>query len=254
MSDNNSGAAIAALGNVSAAAINSSGAKKSQARANKFNIAQWERNNEYNSPSSQMARLQSAGLNPNLIYGAGGSTAVGNSNGPPAPSKATPHSFQNPFANITQFADIRQKGATTDNLKAQNTVIEQEAILKGAQTAKIGVETAKNKFDLGLAEELKNTSLQAASENLRSMEATTIGKQLDNSFKDKALRDRVRTLFYDAEYARENLGGKQLDNRLKQLEIDLTQMGIQKNDPWYFRILGRQKSNIQSGIRQIIRK
>lgn len=33
------------------------------------NLEQWNRENEYNSPVAQMARLQEAGLNPNLIYG-----------------------------------------------------------------------------------------------------------------------------------------------------------------------------------------
>lgn len=35
------------------------------------NLAQWNRENEYNSPTAQMARLQEAGLNPNLVYGSG---------------------------------------------------------------------------------------------------------------------------------------------------------------------------------------
>ena len=36
---------------------------------NKWNIEQWQRENDYNSPTAQMARFRSAGLNPNLIYG-----------------------------------------------------------------------------------------------------------------------------------------------------------------------------------------
>lgn len=35
------------------------------------NIAQWERENAYNHPAQQMARLKEAGLNPNLVYGNG---------------------------------------------------------------------------------------------------------------------------------------------------------------------------------------
>lgn len=33
------------------------------------NLEQWNRENQYNSPSSQMARLRAAGLNPALVYG-----------------------------------------------------------------------------------------------------------------------------------------------------------------------------------------
>lgn len=37
--------------------------------SNQWNIDQWNRENEYNSPAAQMARYAAAGLNPNLIYG-----------------------------------------------------------------------------------------------------------------------------------------------------------------------------------------
>ena len=36
---------------------------------NQWNLEQWQRENDYNSPTSQMARLRAAGLNPDLMYG-----------------------------------------------------------------------------------------------------------------------------------------------------------------------------------------
>lgn len=36
---------------------------------NQWNVDQWNRENQYNDPSAQMARYKAAGLNPNLIYG-----------------------------------------------------------------------------------------------------------------------------------------------------------------------------------------
>lgn len=41
------------------------------------NLEFWHMQNTYNSPSSQMARYQQAGLNPNLIYGQGNSGNAG---------------------------------------------------------------------------------------------------------------------------------------------------------------------------------
>ena len=35
---------------------------------NKWNLEQWNRENEYNSPAQQMARLKAAGLNPDMMY------------------------------------------------------------------------------------------------------------------------------------------------------------------------------------------
>lgn len=42
---------------------------------NKWNVEQWAKENEYNSPSAQMARYAAAGLNPNLIYGQSNTSA-----------------------------------------------------------------------------------------------------------------------------------------------------------------------------------
>lgn len=41
-------------------------------------VDMWNRQNEYNTPSAQMERLQAAGLNPNLVYGNGGATNTAN--------------------------------------------------------------------------------------------------------------------------------------------------------------------------------
>lgn len=41
---------------------------------NDWNLQQWNRENEYNSPLEQMKRLEAAGLNPNLVYGNGATT------------------------------------------------------------------------------------------------------------------------------------------------------------------------------------
>lgn len=47
---------------------------------NEWNLAQWNRENEYNSPEQQMARLKAAGLNPNLAYNM---ATTGNANDSP---------------------------------------------------------------------------------------------------------------------------------------------------------------------------
>ena len=39
---------------------------------NAWNLQQWNRENEYNHPAMQMARLKQAGLNPNLVGCSGG--------------------------------------------------------------------------------------------------------------------------------------------------------------------------------------
>lgn len=56
--------------------------KKLMKLQNDYNVAQWNRQNEYDSPAAQMQRLQAAGLNPDLVYSQLG-------NGQPAQMMAT---------------------------------------------------------------------------------------------------------------------------------------------------------------------
>lgn len=242
-------AAIGAAGSLGSSLLSNSGNRRSQQRANKYNIDFWKMQNEYNNPTAQMKRLREAGLNPNMIYGASPTSATGNA-GAIAPAKAAPYNVENPLKDITQFATVQQKNATTNNLEAQNTVLQQEAILKGAQASKIGIDTAKSQFDYDLAKELRSTSLQAAQANLRDLQQNIIGKELDNTFKNQGLKDNLLKIYYEAQNAQQNYEGTKLSNTLKQLEIDLRKLGIEKTDPWYFRILGRNYEQLEPLIKK----
>lgn len=57
---------------------------------NKWNLEQWNRENEYNSPTQQMARYREAGLNPALIYGSSGNSGNANSSPRAADISYTP--------------------------------------------------------------------------------------------------------------------------------------------------------------------
>lgn len=68
-------------------------ARRQQQIANQFNLDMWQRENEYNSPRSQMERLKDAGLNPALMYSQG---TTGNSTGAPTfqASQPSPSAFR----------------------------------------------------------------------------------------------------------------------------------------------------------------
>lgn len=231
-------AGISGVSSIGSSLIQNSGSRRSQNRANRHNINFWKMQNEYNDPSAQMARLRKAGLNPNLVYGGSPSQTAGNA-GAIAPSKAAPFNFDNPLSSLNSFVDAQKSEAQTNNVNANTTVQEQEAILRAYRTATEASRGTKSKVEAELAQELKDTSLQAAKENLRQMEAKTIQVELDNQFKDKAMKDRLKDIFYRAHNAEANLKGTQLLNELRTLERDLKKLGIEKGDPWYFRILGR---------------
>lgn len=81
---------------------------------NQWNLDMWERQNQYNLPSNQVARLKAAGFNPALIYGNGG---IQNEAADAAPA-ADYHNVQNPLAGLQSPIDAKT-GAEIDLLEAQ---------------------------------------------------------------------------------------------------------------------------------------
>mgnify|MGYP000146861332 CR=1 FL=1 len=92
------------------------------------NLEQWHRQNEYNSPENQMARLRAAGINPKTVIG--GSGATGN-------TAATLPAYQEPRTDFSkrqaslqalgmlgQFQDFQMKNAQIDMAKAERDIKE----------------------------------------------------------------------------------------------------------------------------------
>jgi hypothetical protein len=238
-------AGIAAAGSLIAQGVSNSGNKKSQARADAYNLAQWHRQNDYNDPQNQMSRLKNAGLNPNLIYGSNASGAAGNADGVP-PSKAAPYEFKSPIADVQATYGIKNTEAQTDNLKVQNTVLEQERQLKQAQTLKTLSEGRLSKTQELYADDLISTTLEGQKEINRKREQETIGAELDNAFKDGALKDQLKRIYYEAANARATYNGQILKNKLTKYEADLVKLGISPNSPWWVKLLGDGSDKIDA--------
>lgn len=105
----------------------------SQARAE--DLAQWNRENEYSNPTSQMKRLRQAGLNPNLIYGSstptGASAHLGQYQAPQIDKNIDPVVPGDTIAGgISSYNNVKVQQAQTDNVKQ---------LTKNAQTQNIGV-------------------------------------------------------------------------------------------------------------------
>lgn len=256
------------IGAASTASINKKTRKwneKMHALQRGESLADFAMQNQYNHPSSQMARLREAGLNPNLIYGEG---AVANNAGQ---IKAAPVESWDPKptqidigsaagAGISAYYDSQVKQATIDNLRSQNTVIEQDGLLKAAQTIATtlaGQSTAQSidvsKFDLSQKQRLADIHAKAAElANAKTMADTQY--TLDENERKAAMQQpsltiaaetilnmRLSRAKTDAEINHINQQIKNLkqDEELKTLDVELRRMGINPGDPMYFRILGR---------------
>lgn len=238
---------IPLLGSVGASllgsALSNKGTRKSQERANKHNINFWNMQNEYNSPTAQMKRLREAGLNPNLIYGSGGgSTGVADKI---APSKPAPYNIENPLSDITQFADVKVKEAQTNNLETQNTVLKQDGLLKASQTTGNLIRNANTKLEYKMAKELYNTTADGVREELRQSELKTIDAIINTTVKSQSAQDMVKKIMYETKFAVEQYKGQKKLNTLRQLEINLNALGIQKSDNLIFRIFGQSWEDLK---------
>lgn len=111
-------------------------------------VEMWNRQNEYNSPKSQMARLAEAGLNPNLVYGSG--NVVGNTSAqapnysPPDMSHFIPDyrgAFQATFDSMQRMATIKNLDNQNDNIVKQNQVLDTQIALNEANRHAIDAKT-----------------------------------------------------------------------------------------------------------------
>jgi hypothetical protein len=221
-------------------------------------LADWTMQNEYNSPAKQMERLKMAGLNPNMVYGKG---TIDNQTGSVRSTEVKSWNPESPKfdlgaaaqAGLSAYYDVEVKKAQIDNLKAQNTSITNDAILKAAQTAATMQGTEMSKFDLGLKSELRQTSLQAAQESLRklttdidiSMSANDRAAALNSSNLTEAVerilssRENRAKTEVEKQQIQQQIKNLKSDNELKKLDINLKKMGVQPGDNILFRAAGQ---------------
>lgn len=165
-------APVSGLFQSAASIINTNKTNKANAELAKYSYSKdlemWNRQNEYNSPSSQMERYTNAGLNPNLIYGTG-SASAGNASTMPkyqAPSMAYRYEAPNPMVMLSAWTDLKVKNAeisrineNTESARLQNQLALATMLEKIQQSKlKTGIDTFKKDY----------TYAQANTENWRS--------------------------------------------------------------------------------------
>ncbi len=96
---------------------------------NKWNIEQWNRENQYNSPISQKQRLEAAGLNPSLIGGASSGNASSLNMVGPAPAQPTDYSqgMSARLQGLQAITNAALTAAQTENVKANTRKVNEDA-------------------------------------------------------------------------------------------------------------------------------
>lgn len=228
-------------------------------RTREDNLEFWNMQNAYNSPQAQRARLESAGLNPNLM--AGNASAGGSAGNIPTPDAFMPQqvaprpgdAITGGLSAINAIYDLEIKDAQANNLRTQNTVIAQEALEQLQRITESQSRVARTSFDLELDKEFRNISGEMRKEALRQIQTGT-NISIDRNAREAVanassvqeaavrmlkLRAETQNIPLEAERTRALINNVQHDTTLKQLDIELKQLGLQPGDALWQRVVGR---------------
>lgn len=197
------------------------------------NLEQWNRENAYNSPESQMSRLSAAGLNPNLVYGNG--SVSGN-------TTTAGVRFQTPDVNYryqarripsipeisTYLQDYGLKEAELANRKSSNNVLNAQASKLKMDTYNSALDSfnrmlnySRGKLDYKLKSQLYKYNLEAG-----KLAVDKARKDIERSdVSISQMRQMTRNLGLDYDY-------KSLKNKLYRL-------GVGDSDGFLIRMLSR---------------
>lgn len=237
-------------------------------------LADYHMQNQYNSPREQMARLRDAGLNPHLVYGNGADAQGGivrqssvESWNPRAPEFDM---GQVANAGISAYFDSRIKEAQTDNLMEMNKNLEAERMLKLAQISQTLTGTKRAQFDLELAQEIREYSVDAAKlanerteadisstrtgtavlinrdEREAAMNASNIKEAIERILTMRKQRAKTDVEIKHINQQIENLKN---DNEMKKIEIEMARNGVFRGDSiWWRAIIAGLQNQTVGGI------
>ncbi len=190
-------------------------------------LEQWNRENEYNTPESQMRRLAEAGLNPNLVYGSGaGQSVAAKSPSYKAPDQTPGHMESYTGMDfgidkaVSNYLAGEQAMATIGNTVKQNTVLgAQEAFIK-AQTAKILAQIPGDEAHSAMQQILQQYQEDNLKEGLRGLK---IGNDLREQ--QKGLNE-LKAEQYQQEFGLNSKKAELLDKQITALSADIAIKGI----------------------------
>lgn len=200
-------------------------------RARQWNLEQWHRTNEYNSPKQQMERLREAGLNPNLLYGKfdSGQASL------PAPGKAAP-TTRPQGTDFERMFSIQRRNLELQKEKAQIEYIQ-------AQTQSTRDSSYWNTMTKGVDYHLKDFKLMDAHER------HNVRQHFFQQHEEYRLRWHMNDVFrQDAE-----MKIKDFEAQLKQMDLDTyKQSGYKSTDPGEFREVMKLRNDIGDLLRNLV--
>lgn len=238
-------AALAAGASLAGNAINSASTARQNKKSREFQVKMFDKTNQYNSPIEQRKRLESAGLNPNLIYGSSAAGAAGNTTQPAKPDFNVPewgNSLKEPVAQYYSTknaqANLEVQSARTDQIKQQTVNASIDAIGKtiGNKSGALNYRTKKALFE---------NTLKTAEQRLDNLSISNEYTRDKNRREESLLRPTLAKLQVDINNAKKTGENLTQDNIEKKIDNELrTKYNLRPSDPMYYRIIGRILSEL----------
>jgi len=137
-------------------------------------LADWNRQNEYNSPKAQMARYKEAGLNPHLIYGQSQTAQPVRSTDAKAPNYVAPR-------------------LDTDALNVPNIALQMG--LLSTQTANLQAQADLKKQEYTFKDDYNDLLLEQGREKSKIMRGTLANTQLQN----EVMQNNIKKIIADTQ-------------------------------------------------------
>lgn len=204
---------ISSLIGLGTQAISNKQQRKLEAQRRKYDTAQWERQNLYNHPTQQMARLAEAGLNPNMIYGSSPGSAVGNAGAIPA-GQAPDYSLTNP---VTGYMNTKVAQAQANNMTTSAMKNISQANLTDAETYKLN--------------SLLASQLETAKEGAKQANFTTNKMRLENLAISDEKKGHMAKYLAEVETAMLNRDKAELEQSMYKYRDSMYNAGIKPDDP-----------------------
>lgn len=205
------------------------------ARERAYNLAMWEKQNEYNHPIRQMSRLKSAGLNPRLVYGQASGAAAGNAGDVKGYSRPELQTVTDGMKGFEPYYEFKNIEARTNNVDA-------DTVGKSIQNAREGIKLGvDNVTQLDLVSKIKADARSANSQaNITAVQ---------NRVMSATIEEQIKKIGADASNA-------QIRRDLNRLELDLNEtlkpFGLTARDPVVVRAI--MSFLFQQGGSDLVRK
>lgn len=179
-------------------------------KQNKWNIEQWQRYNDYNTPSAVMSRLRSAGVNPHMYYSKGNAMGGVSTSSPEmtsgSPAEAVDTSGmlgQSTYGQAVQMAmDKAVQVASIRKLNADTRLTEQKA------------DTEEYNTDIFESDAAFRNALNSSTLRLNDMEIDLKGSQKNLT------EGQIGMLRYEAALLQKQMDKIDQENKLMEEQID----------------------------------